>query len=95
MNAEPHVHELEIHFDRDGDAHVTYGDQSKLVWRRWGPWEWIMPFEGRIRRSAKRMVRRHDRESVKAGKRGTSAERVAVEVGRSKWADTPIKVTIR
>jgi hypothetical protein len=64
MNASPHTHELKIYTDNDGDIIIKYGDQpSHCVYPYWPGWR------SRVGRCAKRMIRAHDRASLKAGER--------------------------
>jgi len=58
-------------------VHLTYGDQTKLV-------SLSLPFLGqRMGRTAKRMVARHDRYTIKGGKR---KRQVAAAVARAEAA---------
>lgn len=72
MNDQPHTHRLDIRDGRDV-VYLTYGDQQKSIGRPWAT-------NGHIRRVAKRMVRRHDRQSVKAGSRDGRRQDIARQV---------------
>ena len=63
MNSEPHTHKPDI---TDGGAYlrIKYGDQpTHHVYYRWPGWQ------SRAQRVLRRQIRRHDRESLKAGAR--------------------------
>lgn len=65
MNGEPHTHALE--FTRrwpaldSGMPAVKYGDQKKHIF-----WSWVPFYKWRLRLAARRVIRKHDRESQKA-----------------------------
>lgn len=65
MNADSHTHDLKVRYQHKHDWHlrVEYGDQTKL-WPQAGPL-----LDLRRRRKVRKMVERHDRESLKAGRR--------------------------
>lgn len=70
MDAKPHTHAVEISRRRyTHHIRLIYGDQERW-WPRWGP---LL----RLRRDlkVKRIVRRHDRQSVLAGLREEGAQR--------------------
>lgn len=72
MNSTPHTHNLRIDMANDS-VRVAYGDQNRhYVYTYWPFWR------SRVNRVAARMIRRHDRQSLKAG------ERVAVEAALKK-----------
>lgn len=71
MNADPHTHKLTI--DRDGAGYrIDYGDQT--IWC-WAWFSFFTPGPRRLRRLARRIVRRHDRHTLHAAKhRQTSVD---------------------
>ena len=87
MNTEPHTHELLVRFDRDGDAWLDYGDQSKLVYH--GPF-----FRQRIQRAARRMIDRHDRASRKTAKLAAIAMDTSEAGLRSRWSNEKVAVRV-
>ncbi len=76
MNDQPHTHEVAIR-DRVsslGCVFVDYGDTQSVLLARFG-----RVTDARVRRAIHRIVRRHDRASVEAGKRACSLAAIAAE----------------
>lgn len=77
MNAKPHTHQVGIE-ERPYSYRIVYGDQTEHVGKRFASAEvcWrqrnTKTLERMIQRRIKRMIRRHDRESMKAGQRTVS-----------------------
>jgi len=72
MNQKPHVHEAQLRWEDGAGAimyrwEIKYGDQTQKLWR-W-PFGKLRPTPKRVAKVTARVVRRHDRESVKAGNR--------------------------
>lgn len=64
MNVTPHTHRPDIYVDADGDIRIQYGDQKRhYVSHKWPGWR------SRVNRVLRRQVRRHDRHSLKAGRK--------------------------
>lgn len=81
MNEELHTHDVGIRrqwadLDGTGSWVITYGDARVLV-THWPPFR-----EARIRRGVRRVVRKHDRGSVAAGRRRDTTDRFA-EIART------------
>lgn len=82
MNAEPHTHDVKIHEDYDYYL-IKYGDQSKKVGKRFCSAEWVWrrrnatTLERLIRRRTRKLIRRHDKQSWKAGQRVISPRELA------------------
>jgi len=67
MNATPHTHTLKFEQSGNGNIRIYYGDQTyHVIYTCWPGWR------SRARRVARRMVRRHDRQSAKAGDRASA-----------------------
>jgi hypothetical protein len=71
MNAQPHTHKLQMDAS-DSYLWINYGDQTKAISKNSG--------RRKIRRVAKRMVKRHDRGSSKAGVMKLNHAKVVEEV---------------
>lgn len=94
VNAEPHVHDVKVKkrfsfwFDRPAGWEVVYGDQQRIITRRWwvrvdSPW-----FHRRVADATRRAVVDHDRESIAAGKRRDALRAVqaaAEAASKSDW----------
>lgn len=68
MNAQPHTHKLDVWTGSSGSICLTYGDQEAWIYsfgilgkRR------IFTMERRLPRVVRRLKKRHDRASVRAG----------------------------
>lgn len=75
-NAKPHTHAMEVRRS-NYESHVivlNYGDQQKKVWER------VPGFKGRTKRKMKRMIKRHDRMSVKTAVPLIHAEELAKQI---------------
>lgn len=82
MNDGPHTHRVQI--DETYNCYVIrYGDQNSRVGKRFLSCEIFWPprkarkLNRMIQRRAKRIISRHDKESVKAGTRVISLEAIA------------------
>lgn len=104
MNARPHAHQVQLRRTHNysysdipdsGGYFVRYGDQTqRYAWAWQRPERWSAErLERRVSRATTKAVRRHDRESVRAGEaqdRRNAAMRRAEEAARqatSKWAE--------
>lgn len=96
MNATPHTHKLNLEESTGGwtAIRVQYGDQPRhYVYTCWPGWR------SRIRRVVKRLVRHHDRQSIKAGRRSNTAQQFTKDLalhersgtwGRDVLSGTPL-----
>lgn len=84
MNATPHEHKLEIRVS-ECYTDLTYGDQDTFLPNG------CFFFDRRLRRAARRLVRLHDRESVKASGRSDIIDQLRREPPRSRWAKTKVQ----
>lgn len=76
MNAQPHTHEL-ITIVTDGCLELRYGDTVKTKYTDVGNWSaWHLRLW--LEHEGKKIIRRHDRGSIRAGKR-QEARKKAVE----------------
>lgn len=75
-NAKPHTHAMEVRRSNYESRVIVlkYGDQQKKVWER------VPGFKGRTKRKMKRMIKRHDRMSVKTAIPLAHAEELAEQV---------------
>lgn len=87
MNAEPHTHELTVTKDSDGDLLLKYGDQKRYLYR--GHY-WFLPIHMRERfnlrrvpKATKKLIAKHDRESVHAGEQEDAIAAMATQVNAS------------
>lgn len=85
MNAKPHSHDLSITQRNKSDAiffdayySIEYGDQYDRVWAN------IPGARGRLKRKVKRVIKRHDKHSLKAGQR-EAARQEALTAYVSTW----------
>ncbi len=85
MNDEPHTHTLSIRRQYEsinsGCYVLEYGDSRILIWR--GPFLSL-----RIKMGAKRVIRKHDRGSIKAGQKQDLIDKFNNDIQQvhSKWA---------